>query len=120
MITDPEQIAHARAVITAHRRSYLSLSPRDFEKTCPEPDCLIHVTGSDAGDVLEQLQEEYTQLPARKVRGIVAYIGSYKLTMAGLQLITRSFPKCEAYQGGIGFDAPEEGAVEVFLFIQSV
>lgn len=117
MITDPEQIAHARAVITAHRRSYLSLSLRDFEKTCPEPDCLIHVTGSDAGDVLEQLQEEYTQLPARKVRGIVAFISSRVLTMRGLSAIIASFPSAKRMKGGLGFGRPKGCSVEIYLFV---
>lgn len=38
--------------------------------------------------------------------------------MAELGLITASFPKCDTYKDGIGFYTPENGAVEVFLFVQ--
>ena len=118
MITDPKQIALARTVILAQTTSYLPLSPEDFNQTCPNPDRLLHVKGPNAQNVLEQLQAEYAMLPACKIHGLVAYIGSRNLTMAELGLITGSFPKCDTYKGGIGFYTPGNGAVEVFLFVQ--
>ena len=102
----------------AHSPSYISLCPEDFNLACPNPDCLIHLTGSDARNLLEQLQAEYARLPDRKVKGLVAFIGSRNLTMADLRIITGSFPACENYKAGIGFYIPEKGEVELFLFVQ--
>ena len=118
MITDPKQIANARASILDQSTSYLPLSPEDFDQACPNPGCLIHLAGPNAQNVLEQLQAEYTMLPAGKISGLVAYIGSRNLTMAELGLITGSFPECDTYKGGIGFYTPKKGAVEVYLFVQ--
>lgn len=118
MITDPKQIADARATILAQSTSYLPLSPEDFNQTCPNPDRLLHVKGPNAQNVLEQLQAEYAMLPDGRIHGLVAYIGSRNLTMAELGLITGSFPKCDTYKGGIGFYSPDNGAVEVYLFVQ--
>lgn len=115
MIKDKNIIEAAMAYVIGHD-ACPRIGKDDFKRVCPDPDGLIHIVATDVRDALAQLDAGYHEMEG-SVEGLVAFISSRVLTMRGLNAITGSFPKAKRMKGGLGFERPKGGSVEIYLFV---
>ena len=115
MIKDKNVIEAAMAYVIG-QDACPRIGKDDFKRVCPDPDGLIHVVATDVRDALVQLEAGFREMED-SVEGLIAFIGSRALTMRGLNAITGSFPKAKRMMGGVGFERPKGGSVEIYLFV---
>lgn len=116
IITDKNKIDSARQYVLGHN-SYITLDEVDFRNLAPGPDCLIHVVGNDAQETADRLKAEFDTMTT-PVGGFVTFVKSKVITMNELSKIVECFPGEKGYKGGLCFEKPEGGSVEVMLFLR--